>query len=100
MCREVERSRESLAAICRSTVWRELALEVNKVSAKQSHHSLNSVRQIGVRLKRDEIRLAQNRQLGFEAEKITFCGPVQLPLFRRGVTSIAVSDGARRGQCG
>ena len=77
-----------------------MALEINQVSSKQSQHALNSIGEVSVCLERHEVGLTENGQLGLETKELAFCGAVELPLFGSGVTSIAVGDGARGGQCG
>lgn len=53
-----------------------------------------------MRGKREEVRMAQNRELGFESEKVSLCGSIELPLFRSGVASVALGDMTRDGDRG
>ena len=76
----------------------QLTLEIHEVSTQQPTDALHAVREIGMRLSRYEISLAGNGELGLQTEELAFCGPVQLPLFRSGVSSISVSDGAGSSQ--
>ena len=79
---------------------RQLALEVHEVAAEQPVHALNAVREIGVSGRGNEVGLPSDGEVGLEAEQLAFCGPVELPLFRSGVTSIAVSNCACRRESG
>ena len=52
-----------------------------------------------MRLRGYEISLAGDGELGFQTKELAFRGAVQLPLFRSGVSSIAVGDGTGGRQC-
>lgn len=76
----------------------ELSLEVHEISAEQAVDALDAIGQIGVNLCRDEVGLARDGEVGFQAEQFPFRRSVELPLLWSGVTSIAVGDGAGSGE--